>query len=369
MTKYLIFTLILTALLLNGCGSVSVPSGSYNPESRTIDVTAIDGVIRNARVRLASLLRGGLSPYAITDENGKATLTVTLQEIERLANDDMVYLYVESTNDSSVMVGQVNQSELPLKSGQVKMKSYLGNASKFKVKAAIHESLNEDAEIGRRVVVSHLSNAVSMMVDAELKRDGQIARIATPNEGAKIYSAETLRTLEERRLLLLQAQTDRNSPISQKLHLISIATKALVEQGISDFLDDGVITSLSSGAEAILDLAVNTELGLSDTFSTKVAELDALVEEDIRSNPVIRSGLDDPSAVLEVVDFISVKDIVEATAISQQTLVSLTPEDLTSSSLYKSSDVLIDLQNKFRGGGFTGSSISPAVGGNFIYNP
>ena len=369
MTKYLVFTLIVVTLILNGCGSVSKPSGSYSPESRTIEVTAVDGVIRNARVRLASLLVGGISAYAITDDNGKATLSVTLQQIERLSNDDMVYVYVESTNNSSVIVGQSNQSEVSLKSQQVRMKSYLGNASKFKVKATLHENLNQDAEIGRRVIVSHLSNAVSVMLDAELKHSGLTERIPTPDGGPKVFNSQTLQKLEERRLILLEAQTDRNSPIAQKLHLIAIATKALIEREISDFLDDGLETTLSSGAEAIIDLAVNTELGLSDTFSTEIPELDALVEEDVRSNPIIRSGLNDPNAVLEAVEFISVKDIIESTAISQETLINIVPEDLTSSSLYKSSDEVIDLQNKFRGGGYTGNSISPAVGGNFVYNP
>lgn len=369
MTKFIVLTLILIASLFYGCGISSVPSGSYNTEMRQIEVTAVDGVIRNARVRLASLLNGSISSSEMTDHNGRAALTITLQRIEDLNNDDMLYLIVESVSGSTVILRDFAQTELPLQPGQVKLKSYLGRASILKSKAAIYEKLHQDPELGKRAVISHLSNSVSLMLDVELNREGLINGIALPETYSPALNPDRIRKLEEYRSDLLREQAAKDSVIGSKLHLLTIATKALIEQGTSNFLDDQRNFPLTQGAEALMELALNTVSGLNSDFLQKIEELDNLVENDVQIDTIVRAGLDDPNAVFDAIDFISVEELVAATAVSELSSLKVSAKSLTSTSTYRSAEVVIDSGGFISGGGFTGNSAAPAVRGNFVYIP
>ena len=261
MIKLICLVFIVSAILFQGCGGVSVLSSFVVSETRQFEVIATDGVLKRVNIRLASVLVGSLSKAVQTDDFGKATLIVPLDTINQLEEDhDLTYLYVESVFDSSVVTNNVLDTEKSLKVGQVKIKSYLGSAEKLKAKAEKYQKLHDDPELSRSSVVSHFSNAVALMLEAEMIRNGFIKSLITPEKIETDFPIVKLVEAESQRRLLLDAQTDRESTLGKKLKLITVATKGLIEQDIANFVNDGKNNLVSEGSEALLDLAGNSTL-------------------------------------------------------------------------------------------------------------
>ncbi len=369
MIKLVCLVFIVSAIIFQGCGVVSVPSGSVVDETRLINVLATDGVLKNVRVRLASLQRGTISKPVQTDNQGQATIEVFLGALNQLEDHDFMYFYVESVPGSTVNTNSGLNSDQSLEEGQVRLKSYIGNASDLKDKAKIHKNLNDDPETDRRSVISHFSNSVAVMIEAEMKREGLINTTVSPEDRENSFSVSSLNRAETQRLLLQDAQTDKDSPLGKKLKLLSIATKALVELGISNFLDDGKNLTLSDGSEAILDLAVNSTANLDSSFISQITPLSSVIEDEVKNDAQIRAGFDNPEAVSKAIDFLSVKDVIESTSVAKIFLDVTVSESLSSSSPYKHVDKVVDLTREISGGEFIGNSFAPGSEGSFVYNP
>ena len=369
MIKLVCLVFIVSVIIFQGCGSVSVPSSFVVDETRQIDVLATDGVLKNVRVRLASLLRGTISKAVQTDNQGRATIVVPLGAINQLEDHDLTYFYVESVLGSTVNTNSATNSDKSLEVGQVRLKSYIGSALNLKDKAKNYENLNDDPETNRRSVISHFSNSIAAMIEAEMKRDGLINTTVSPEAPEKNFSVSTLNRAETQRLLLQGAQTDKDSPLGKKLKLLSIATKALVELGISNFLDDGKNLTLSDGSEAILDLAVNSVVALDSSFVGQITPLSSVIEDEVKNNAQIRAGFDNPEEVSKAIDFLSVQDVIESTSVAEIFLDVTVSESLSSSSPYKHVDKVVDLSREIRGGEFIGNSFAPSSEGSFVYNP
>lgn len=369
MLKVICLIFIVVALIFQGCGVTSVPSSVIISEMRQISVIATDGVLKNVNVRLASLRKGTLSKVVRTDNNGRATIEVSTNKIDQLEDHDIVYLYVDSIAGSTVSTNSSTNSDKHLNVGQVQIKSYIGSGEVLKAKATIHEKLNDDPDIGRGSIVSHFSNSVAVMIESEFKKKGLISETIKPDVAYVNLTPSNLSQVETQRKLLQDAQADRNSKLSKKLKLIAIATKALIERDVSNFLENERPTSLNRGSEAILDLAVNASANLEPDFQNQIAQLSTAVENDAQNNPDIRASLKDPEAVSKAMDFLSVNDVISATAVTDLFIELSVEKSLSSSSQYKNLNQVIDLNNQMRGGEFIGNSFVPGSEGSFVYNP
>ena len=369
MIKLICLVFIVSAIIFQGCGSVSVPSNFVVSETRRLSVVATDGVLKGVNVRLASVLEGSISKAVQTDEFGRATIVVSVDVINQLKDHDLTYLYVESVFGSSVLTNSLPNSEKGLKVGQVKLKSYVGTAAKLKSKAAQHEQLDDDPELRRSAVVSHFSNSVALMLEAEMKRDGLISSVISPETVKPDFPVTNLIEAESQRLLLQDAQTDRDSSLGKKLKLIAIATKGLIEQDISNFLDDGKNNELKDGSEALLDLAVNSTIELNSVFISKINQLSAAVEDDLENNNDIRAGMEDPEAVFKAMDFLSTSDVIKATSVTNIFLDISVSQSLSSSTPYTYVKKVEDTTRELRGGEFIGNSFAPSSEGSFVYHP
>ena len=369
MVKLVCLIFIVSAIVFQGCGGVSVPSSFVVDETREIHIIATDAVLKNVRVRLASLLRGSISKAVQTDDEGRATIVVPLGSINQLKDHDLIYFYVESVSGSSVVTNSSSNFDRSLEIGQVRLKSYIGNALKLKDQAKNYQNLNDDPDMSRRSVVSHFSNSVAVMIEAELKREGLIDTAVSPEAPEKNFSVSTLNKAETQRLLLQDAQTDKDSSLGKKLKLLGIATKALVELGISNFLDDGKHSDLNEGSEALLDLAVNSTAGLNSIFVAQIEPLSSIIEDEVKNDARIREGFDNPEAVSKAMDFLSISDVISATSVAEIFLDVTVSESLSSSSPYRHIDKVVDLNREIRGGEFTGNSFAPGSEGSFVYQP
>jgi len=369
MIKFICLAFIVAAIIFQGCGVTSVPSSLITVEMRQINVVATDGVLKNVNVRLASLLNGGISEIVQTDDEGKATINIRADVLDGLLDQDVIYLYVDSINESTVSINANTNNDKQLEIGQVRIKSYIGTGKSVKSIAEVYERLHDDPEISRRSIVSHFSNSVAVMIEAEFKKNGLITESIRPEKAYLNLSTKTLNEVETKRKQLEEAQTERDSKLARKLKLITIATKGLIEQNISDFLDDEKTTRVNQGSEAILDLAVNSTAKLEPSFQTQLSQLSDAVENDVKNNSDIRASLSNPDAVFEAMDFLSVNDVIQATSIKDIFLEVSVAEGLSSSTTYKHVKKLIDLNHEIRGGEFTANSFLPEQEGNFVYNP
>ncbi len=369
MIKLICLVLIVSAIIFQGCGVTSVPSSLAVSENREFNVIATDGVLKKVNVRLASVMQGPLTKSVQTDEFGRATVVVSLDVINQLNDHDLTYLYVESVLGSSVATNSGIDSNKNLEVGQVKIKSYVGTAESLKSKARQHEKLDEDPEFKRKSIVSHFSNSVAVMLEAQMKRDGLINTIISPETAKPNFPIANLNKAESQRLILEDAQTDKDSSLAKKLKLIAIATKGLIDQDISKFLDDGKTSSLTEGSEALLDLAVNSTLNLDSGFVSNLSQISSAVEDDVENNTDIRAGMQDPEAVFKAMDFLSVADVIQATSVNTIVLDVSVSESLSSSTPYTNVKKVEDLSRELRGGEFIGNSFAPASEGSFVYNP
>ncbi len=89
MIKLICLVFIVSAIIFQGCGSVSVPSNFVVSETRRLSVVATDGVLKGVNVRLASVLEGSISKAVQTDEFGRATIVVAVDAINQLKDHDL----------------------------------------------------------------------------------------------------------------------------------------------------------------------------------------------------------------------------------------------------------------------------------------
>jgi ABC-type branched-subunit amino acid transport system substrate-binding protein len=271
--KNKIFNCAVSAVLgfsLIGCGGGGGSTAPVDQPRVAFSVTLTDGPIRNAEVYLASLKGGQLSDTAaVTDADGKATISVLRSAITNLDNDDVPYFWARSTTSSTVVT--YGGSARPLGSGAVTFKSYLPTASELKTIMQT-SALSNDDKVKGSSVVSHFSQAKAMMIE---KRAGFTASVALG--GVANITGEKLSELALLKENLDSKLTDASSDATKKLIYMATLTKALVEDGLTQVFTGG--KTVDDGFDNLLLEAVES----TSTFSTTMANsLDSLKLEVAR---------------------------------------------------------------------------------------
>ncbi|PCJ18161.1 MAG: hypothetical protein COB02_11270 [Candidatus Cloacimonadota bacterium] len=289
MTKILLFAIaIATLLILPGCGAsssnddgsvITVPEVTPPSASKSIiplKVTLKDGIIRNAIVQLASLLKGKLNISAETDFGGVAILSIPSSVIETLATNDLLYIYGESKSNSTI---DVNGATRPLKEGQVKLKSFLPKPSELQAILNSGLKLEDHPLVKKATTVSHFTNAEAVLFDNELKKKGLITTASNPNT-----IINTSGSLDEILTTLRNEIQKVGTPTIKKFKLIAASTKAIIEQGISTILQ-GQTISITNSDLILLELAENETLTLEPSFESNILPaLQTQINLDIQSN-------------------------------------------------------------------------------------
>lgn len=279
MRFFLLTIICITCCFLNGCGggggSASAPGTVY----RAIPVTVSDGIIKNARVHLMSLKTGVVSrcettatdthstKSCMTDNDGKASVLFQDSDINALDLDDVLYLWVDSTYETTIQTDSVTftpvSSIVPptVPGGEpelVQLKSILPKAEIFKNNLSNWSNIS--AEITRATTVSNLTHAKSLLVekDSGLRLSGPRSASSSPSaDGSDFY--EKLEALEQD--LQIFPPTDMNA----KWFLLSTATMARLHEGIVP--DNG--TDSRSTDDMLYGLAANSAT-LGTTFAAKI---------------------------------------------------------------------------------------------------
>lgn len=294
--KILLFVFsIIGLILLPGCGAGSTDSGGVGSVTTgggnntgnggtpvvsqsivPLKVTIKDGIVRNATVQLASLLQGNLNVSAETDFGGVATLNIPAEIINNLATNDLVYVYGESKNDSTIDVKGFTQG---LQAGQVKLKSYLPAPSYLKSVLASPNRLEDDAQVNKSTTVSHFTNAEAVLFDNELKSKGLLNSASNPTT--------TITTTESLIAVLTTLRTEiakPNTPTIKKFKLIAASTKAIIEQNVSTILQ-GQNISITQSDQILFEIATNESATLEPSFEANVLPtMQSDVNQDLQSS-------------------------------------------------------------------------------------
>ncbi|MCO4783234.1 MAG: hypothetical protein KC646_12990 [Candidatus Cloacimonetes bacterium] len=297
-----VFLFVLSALgliLLPGCGAGNTDSGGVgsvvnggtntggggsttpnNPNASQsvvpLRITLKDGIVRNATVRLASLLQGSLNVTAETDFGGVATLNIPSEIINSLATNDLVYVYGESTSNSTIDVKGFTQG---LQAGQVKLRSYLPAPSYLKSVLASPNKLEDDTQVNKSTTVSHFTNAEAVLFDNELKKKGLLSSASSPS--ASITTNESLISV----LTTLRSEIAKpNTPTIRKFKLIAASTKAIIEQNVSTILQ-GQTASITDPDQILFEIAANETATLEPSFESNILPaMQADVNTDLQSS-------------------------------------------------------------------------------------
>jgi hypothetical protein len=285
MFKLLLLIATTTIMLaLNGCGGGGGGTTSSSTSSTTtygLPVTASDGVIAGAKVHFSSLKGDQILvectyTECVTDTNGKATLKIPASVIANLADDDIPFLYVESTTDTSV--GGVSIATDP---SRVKLKSYLPKASVMKSIVAT-SLLADSVEITQAATVSHFSNAIAVMVEGQLGLTNPVSSSGITNKSTAERNELVATAEQTRKELINRLKTNPNGPEAQKFKGLAVATKAIIDHNIKKILSGG--KDRAGGAnidEILLEMAKTSNMALDSTYNTAFTSIFAAVNTDL----------------------------------------------------------------------------------------
>jgi len=269
-------------LLYSGCGS---PLGGVNTVSEgavaaknQLNVPVADGVIRNAQVSIVNARTGqvlfrGVDP----DNDGTYAFDMERTTLAGILDADLLYLYAESTAQSSV---DVNGAVQGLNAGQVRFKSFLPNGAVIKSILNVSDDLGADPRVNKKRAVTHFSNAKSLLAESKLIKDGVLTQPLRPGRAAP---ANVLTALPNQTAAVETALADPTSNLTKKFKLISMATKALVEDGVTTILQNQNTISVSEGDSLLLEVANNTG-ALNPVFQAKLADLNQRINNDLQDS-------------------------------------------------------------------------------------
>jgi hypothetical protein len=314
--RYLLALLaILTSLMFYGCGGVSSGDddssgalpvggggpGGGNPISGSVSVlsaTVADGPIQAANVWVASLRRGALTTEPVsTDASGKVSVSIPNSLLMTMADDDILYWYAVATENSKVSVNGVSKD---LVANQFRFRSTIGKGLEAKAGA----NLGSFVPAPETTSVSHFSNAEFVIVETKLGRTESIRPDITTSADLDLFSnalAEVARDI-----------ADSSSPVARKFKLIAMATKAIVEDGMTQILEGGK-SGLDQSDQILLELGKSSNLSLAPQFVQAIPTLSARVSQDLTSS-LFSAGFD--PGVTSVIQSISNQSITTAAAVS-----------------------------------------------------
>lgn len=289
-----------------GGGGGGVVVGSVS----TLKAKVADGPIVNAKLWLASMRAGPLtSAAATTDSLGNASLSVPNSTLMTLQDDDVLYWYAESQSGTQV---DVNGGLRNLVEGQMRFRSLVG----FGRDARSGASLGSFAPSTSTSTISHFSNAEFTIVESKLGLSEPIAPQNTTNSSLDLVATAIATT--ERDL------ADANSAVAKKFKLIAVATKGIVEDGLTQILQGGS-TGVENSARILLELGKSTASALTPQFDAALPQLSARVSQDLTS--ALFSQAFDPG-VTAVIQSISTQAIATAAAVPLPTVRILTEADI-----------------------------------------
>ena len=299
-----LFFVALLGFFCVGCGG-NFLSGIHDdptpiPTVR-IEVSALDGPLIKARVRLVSLLEGTLDTQT-TDSRGHATLSLPRADLSALSDQDLLYFYVDSLKSLSTSVEPQSKSTRVLQEGQVRLKSFLPPVTQ--IKNISSNLLSSDPDLAKASVISHFSNAQAVLAEANLKSLGILNKSIRPEN--RISPADI--PLVNSNIRTVESAIRTGDPnLTPKFKLVAMATKALVENDVSEFLTGASKTNIASSDEILLELAENgsgsnPELALKSSFQQSIVTLSQAISMDLSSEE-IRSVFADsatPNAINDV---------------------------------------------------------------------
>lgn len=269
-------------LFYSGCGSPlaggsSVGGGAVAAKNQ-LNVPVADGVIRNAQVSIVNARTGQVLFQGVDPDNdGTYAFDMQRTTLAGILDTDILYLYAESTAQSSV---DVNGAAQGLNAGQVRFKSFLPNGAIIKSILNVSDDLGTDPRINKKRAVTHFSNAKSLLAEAKLIKDGVLNQPLRPGRAAP---ANVLTALPNQTAAVETALADPTSNLTKKFKLISMATKALVEDGVTTILQNQNTSSVSEADSLLLEVANNTG-ALNPVFQAKLADLNQRVNNDLQDS-------------------------------------------------------------------------------------
>lgn len=316
--------LLLLGWFMTGCG---LPKAVVTKKSVPVDekvdftISVIDGVLQEAEVQLVSLKLGILSDTFLTNKEGNVTLKVSKSKIAQLEDDDLLFVYASSSNNTQLSKEFVRS---PLQVGQVQFRSLLPRANQLKRSAELFNPITKDPTIGQLCQVSHFTNARTVIMENFLLQDGLISEPIKPSSLPGIELTSNL--LQNINLLVESIDQDlaiSSSIVAQKFKLITLATKAIVERGISTILlAPSSNWTLSDSDKILFELAKPAFNGLHPSFEAQLESLESEITSDLDSG--VFPFMNDFSPSLTQITLEEAKDSVQA-QFTLETAVSLVP--------------------------------------------
>jgi hypothetical protein len=295
-------TLVVLALGLSGCGlpsSAPPSSGSGveagGEETVVLNMQALDGPIDSARVRLVSLQKGVLGQPVFTQAGGEARIELPKSVFESLNDEDLLYLYVDSVENTKVRTNSglgISKSLVP---GQVKLRSYLPRAKVLKSRIPLFKPLDLDPEVNSSATVSHFSNARVVILEQQLKKNGIISKPLTPeSEAAVKFNTAILDTLSGTLDTIKTQLENPASATTAKFRLLATATKAIIERDINTILLlPTTAWQLENSDEILLELAENSAENVNafhPIFDLEFSSLSVEITRDL-TNPELTNSV------------------------------------------------------------------------------
>jgi hypothetical protein len=295
-----------------GCGGNFLSGISDDPTpipTVRFEISAVDGPLIKARVRLVSLLEGTLATQT-SDRHGRATLSLPRSKFLALSDQDLLYIYVDSLASLGTSVEPQNKVTRILQEGQLRLKSFLPPVAQIKKLSS--DLLTSNPDIARAGVVSHFSNAKALLAEANLKSLGILKASLRPESRV---SATDIPLISSNVSTVESAIFAGNENLTAKFKLVAMATKALVENNITKFLSGASQTEIESSDEILLELAGNgsdsgSTLSLNSSFQQSLEDLSEAISEDLKSEEISATFTD--SAALTVIEDLTVTKVEAA---------------------------------------------------------
>jgi|GEM_PF-1018830 len=256
---------------------------SINPAPKsTLKATVTDGPLSTTRVRLVSLVRGTLATGK-SNTSGEVELSVLRSVIQSLPNNDRLFLYADS-EDQSAAVHFDDGSLRLLKPGQARLKSILPDLSV--IKAISTTELTNSSQVLRSAQVSHFSNALSILTETHLQKIGVLSQPLRPGVTLEEDNLPLFNTSLEETEIALNA----GSPLLlARFKLLSMANKAIIEEEFKSFLEGAPDIPISSSDFSLSQLSANGNttappLNLSTFFLDSLPRLSEKIQKDLESD-------------------------------------------------------------------------------------
>ena len=288
------------SLFFMGCG------GSGGGAIGGVALTALSGVledgpISNATVQLATMKKGALAG-AVTDENGAYTLNVPTSELENMGDDDLPYLYAESSASSEVTTSTTD-TRVALEAGQVSFRSMLTPASlraiasttKTVISTADTAEQGDLKDLVNGLTITHFSNAKALVVESNLLARGvlQDGEQLTPKifNKKKVIKDSLISAIADEVVSVEEAIADTSTAESQLWIGLAIATQEMVEKGKIDLFVGASGTKAKTNAPALLLEAATKALAVTDSIDMNAAKTKLMSDIQNRFDKVIDQTL------------------------------------------------------------------------------